>query len=302
MDISKALTISKFTGLDNVDLPTRLDPVPVGHEYTYPLQRANNVDIDNTMGLRSRSGYTKIVSGSACHSFWTDEKLLAFYADGVDLLKLQLDMTTITLRSDLQPGARLSYAPFNDRVYYTNGFQIGYVKGDTNYSLVDPGKNFKLPLPAGKFIEYFLGCLYVAKGNILYISDPLCDYYDVRTGFKLFSDEIQMLHALEEDGIYISDKLIWFCKGKSAEDFHREHVYPSAAIPYTDITILGKYIDDQIDGQVAMWTAEDGICRGNVKGDVVNLTQEKHVFGSYGQGTAYIRNINHVRHYINSLY
>lgn len=302
MDISKALTISKFTGLDNVDNPTRLDPVVVGHEYAYPLQQANNVDIDNTMGLRSRSGYTKIVSGTACHSFWTDEKFLAFYADGADFLKLQLDMTTITLRDDLQPGARLSYAMFNDRTYYTNGFQIGYVKGDNDYGLVDPGKNFKLPLPAGKFIEYFLGCLYVAKGNILYISDPLCDYYDVRTGFKLFASDITMLHALEEDGIYISDKLIWFCKGKGNEAFTREHVYPTGAIPYTDITILGKYIDDQIDGQVAMWTAENGICRGNTKGDVVNLTQEKHVFGSYGQGTAYIRDINHIRHYINSLY
>jgi hypothetical protein len=195
----------------------------------------------------------------------------------------------------------MSYAPWNDRIYYTNEYQIGYIKNNVSYPVTDPIREFKMPLPAGQFVEYYMGCLYVAVNNILYISDPLCDYYDIRTGYKQFASRITLLRAVDE-GIYVADDKTYFIHGKANEDFERKEVYPVRAIPFTDIRVTGKYIDDGLTGNVAMWTAENGICLGDNSGQVKNLTESRYTFTSHRQGTGFIREKNNVRHYVNSLF
>jgi hypothetical protein len=146
-----------------------------------------------------------------------------------------------------------------------------------------------------------MGCLYVAKGDAIYISDPLCDYYDTRVGYRRFAKEITMLRAVD-GGLYISDDKIWFAKGLANEDFQREEVYPSPAIAYTDVSLNGKYVDDNMVGNVAMWTSQNGICLGDGNGAVLNLTDARYTFTARGQGTGFIRDVSNTRHYINSLY
>lgn len=301
MDALVHQTVNKFSGINNVDPATRLFPVPINHEYVYPLQQATNVDINNTFQLASRSGYgTSGVTGTDIHSLWSDDKT-CLYADGATLYKMDAAYNLLSLRADLALSALMSYAPFNDRIYYTNEHQIGYVKDDATHGLPDPGLEFKLPLPPGQFIEYFMGCLYVARDNILYISDPLCDYYDIRHGYRIFNARITMLRPVEE-GIYISDDRIWFVKGRGNEDFIKDDVYPSRAIPHTDVQVSGKYIDDGITGNVAIWTGENGICLGDNSGVVINLTEARYTFAARGRGTGFIRENNNIRHYINSVY
>lgn len=302
MDALVHQTVNKFSGINNVDLATRLFPVPINHEYVYPLQQATNVDIDNTFQIASRSGYgTSGITGTDIHSLWSDNKT-CLYADGSTLYKMDAAYNLLSLRADLTSGALISYAPFNDRIYYTNEHQIGYVKDDVTHGLPDPGLEFKLPLPAGQLIESFLGCLYVAKDNILYISDPLCDYYDTRHGYRIFNARITMLRSINEDGIYVADDVTWFIKGKANEDFERQNVYPEPAIPHTDVIILGKYIDDSLDGDIILWTAANGICMGDGSGKVTNLTEARYTFAARGRGTGFIRENNNVRHYVNSIY
>ena len=293
-------TISKFSGINNVDPSTRLYPIVVAHEYVYPLQQASNVEIDNTFQIASRSGYTSVKTGANIHSLWSDNDTF-LYADGATLYEMSSSYVLTTLRVDLILNARISCAPFNDRIYYTNEHQIGYIKNHANYSVTDPIREFKMPLPAGQFVEYYMGCLYVARDKILYISDPLCDYYDVRTGYKQFASRITLLRAVD-DGIYVADDKTYFIKGKANEDFERQEVYPVKAIPFTDIRVSGKYIDDSLTGNVAMWTAENGICLGDNSGQVKNLTESRYVFTAHRQGTGFIREKNGIRHYINSLY
>ena len=293
-------TISKFSGINNVDSATRLFPIVVAHEYVYPLQQVSNVEIDNTFQIASRSGYTSVKTGANIHSLWSDNGI-CLYADGATLYEMSSSYVLTALRVDLILNARISCAPFNDRFYYTNEHQIGYIKNHANYSVTDPIREFKMPLPAGQFVEYYMGCLYVARDKILYISDPLCDYYDVRTGYKQFASRITLLRAVD-DGIYVADDKTYFIKGKANEDFERQEVYPVKAIPFTDIRVSGKYIDDSLAGNVAMWTAENGICLGDNSGQVKNLTESRYVFTAHGQGTGFIREKNNVRHYVNSLY
>lgn len=304
-DALQSQTMARFLGVDNVNNPIRLTPIVANHEYVYPLAQANNMEIDNTYGLASRSGYATVAgsagtSGLDNHSGWSDGDT-CLYIDGAILYELTKSYDRIALRSDLTLGMRMSYAKFNDRIYYTNEKQIGYVKSNTDNSLPNPDREFKEPLPPGQLIEYFMGCLYVARGNILYISDPLCDYYDIRTGYRQFAKRMTMLRAVDE-GLYASDDRIWFVKGKGSDEFQRDEVYPSRAIQYTDVRVAGKYIDDGIVGNVALWTSENGICLGDNSGKVTNLTEERYTFSPTGRGAAVIRENQGIRHYVNSLY
>jgi len=304
-DATKLQTLDKFIGINNVDDATRIAPLIVNHEYVHSLQTAVNVDIDNTFRISSRPGYAEIteVAGTAGvdnHSLWSDG-LTCLFVDGATLYELTTSYRRVYLRSDLVVGARMSYAPFNDRIYYTNEHQIGYVKNGEDNHLPDPDTEFKESLPAGQFIEYYRGCLYVARDKILYVSDPLCDYYDIRHGYKQFASRITLLRAVD-DGLYIGDDRIWWVQGDSPEEFQRREVYSHRAIPYTDVRTNGQDVGDGIKGSVAIWTGENGICLGDNSGTVINLTESRYTFTSTNQGTGFIRNINNILHYINSLY
>jgi hypothetical protein len=300
MDAEITQTLDRFSGVNNVDPATRLFPIVVDHAYVYPLQEANNMEIDNTFLIKSRSGYTSVKTGTDIHSMWSDNKVW-LYVDGSVLYQMDVIYGTKTIRSDLTLGHRMSYVPFNDRIYYTNGHQKGYVKSGVDYAFTDPAKNYKKPLPAGQLIEEFMGCLYVAVDKMLYISDPLCDYYDIRKKYKQFAFYINMLRAVD-DGLYVSDDRIWFCKGKGADEFIRDEVYPSQAVMYTDLQINSKYIDDSLSGNIAMWTSANGICIGDNSGIVSNLTEARYIFTERGRGTAFLREKSNVRHYINSIF
>jgi hypothetical protein len=299
-DATQFQTMSRFQGLNNVDKPERLTPTVMNREYVYPLQQADNVEIDNTWGLSSRSGYDDILSGTDIHSLWSDNTTCLF-VDGGNLEKLRTDHTTVTLKSPVTLRARMSYAPFNDRIYFTNKNEIGYVLGDSTVDLVDPGIEFKHPLLSGQLIEYYRGRMYVARGNVLYISDPLCDYFDVRHGYKLFAGEIVLLRAVD-DGLYVGDEKMWWVRGDSPDEFDRKEVYSHPAIRYTDVRVNGQNVGDGVQGNVAIWTSVTGICMGDNSGTVVNLTDARYTFTPSGRGSGFIRENDNVRHYINSLY
>ena len=295
--------IERFFGINNVDPPHRLFPINLGHHYIYPLQQANNVDIDNSYGLASRGGYgTAMIAGTNIHSLWSNtEKTVSMFVDTATLYMIQPDFTKLAVATGLNLNARMSYTSANDRVYYTNKYQIGYIHNGVNNLLIDPQINFKAPLPAGQFIEFFRGCLYVAKDNIIYVSDPLCDYYDIRHGYMIFADYITMLRGVNEDGIYVGGPQIYFLKGRANEDYERLNVYSVGVIPYTDVTVNGKYIDESFE-DIVMFTSINGVCMGDGKGVITNLTEARYNLTPPHQGSGFIREKNNVRHYINTLY
>lgn len=302
MDASSSQTFARFSGINNLDEAVRLvqEIVGVQHDHIFPLREASNVEIDNTQALSSRSGYTSVKTGTAIHSLWACDDI-CLYCDGAILYKMETDYAVRALRSDLPPHRRMSYAMFNDRAYYTNEVVIGYVHDGADNALTDPAREFKLPLPAGQFIECFNGCLYVACGNILYISDPLCDYYDTRIGYRIFNSRITMLRAVS-NGLYVADDEVYFMTGKMNEDFERTSVYPSRVIPYTDVMVSAQFVGNGGNGDYAMWTCEDGICIGDDNGKVMNLTVAKYALTPTAEGAAFIRQNDNLKFYINTLY
>jgi hypothetical protein len=301
VDALKSKTMRKFMGINNVDDATRVDPVIANHEYVYPLAQAVNVDIDNTFGLASRSGYTGVFNGTDLHSLWA-EKDYCLVVDGTVLYRVNTEYAAVAVQTGLTRSARMSYVLVNDRVFWTNGTEIGYVLGYQSFALADPAIEFKMPLPAGQLIEYYRGCLYVARKNILYVSDPLCDYFDARKGYKIFANGITLLRAVD-DGIYVGDDKVWWLNGSSAEDFDRIEAYPYQPIIYTDARINRQHIGDGEKGSVAIWTCQNGICIGDNAGRVINSTDTRYVMSNrYVEGACLVREAGSVRHYVNSLF
>lgn len=303
MDASKHKSVEKFSGINTVDPQYRLWPIggDANHRSdVFPLSEACNVEIDNTYAIKSRAGSASVLSGSDIHSLWSDGTV-CLYVDGTTLYRLDVNYNSTAIKLGLALGTRMSYANFNDRIYYTNGVQIGYVKSDVDHALPLPDREFKQSLPAGNFIEVFMGCLFVAVGNILYISDPLCDYWDIRTGYRIFADDITMIRAVD-DGLYVSDKKVWFIKGKGNDDFVRVEVESDPAIPFTDVRTSAESMGYGVSGDVVVWTSAAGICVGDSSGAVKNVTKEVYVMTKLGRGAAFVRDILNVSHYINSLY
>ena len=288
-----------FSGMNNVEKTYRL-PSSRDSQYkkSFDMAEIENLDIDNDMALSSRLGSDLKLAGTTFHSLWSDGDILCLFVDGTGLNRLTAQYTAVSIGE--VGSARMSYAPWNDKVYMTNESYIGYYKDDTLTAVVDPSITYKLPLPAGKFIAYYRGRLYVARGNVLYISDALSDHYDVRNGFKTFANNITMLIAVDK-GLYIADGKTWFLPGAEPDEFQKDKVSDADAIPYTAVSIDGEKLGGGVDGNFAIWIATDGICLGDNGGKVKNLTQSRFAMSSHGIGGAVVRTVSGKSHYIATL-
>lgn len=299
MDNRSLAQIDQISGVNNVDPEFRIPIVYRNGVATADVVTLENLDIDNTLSVSMRPGCVKKLSGTDVHSWWTDGKT-GLYVDGSVLYRMDQGYARHELLTGLLAGSRMSYAKVNDRVYMTNGQFIGYFR-DTVTALTDPSVQFKAPLPAGQRIAYYRGRLYVAKGPVLYISDALCDHYDIRTGFRVFEADITMIIAVDK-GLYIADGKTWFVSGDDPDGFRRDAVFDVDAIPWTERLIDGSKIGDGMEGNLAIWTSSLGVCLGDNAGQVKNLTGHRYADQSqHSTGGAMIRELNGKVHYISTL-
>lgn len=302
-------SMGMFSGINNVDDPVELAGERIltseGYKFIHPLQIAENVYIDNEYALHSREGYTVAVSGKP-HSLWSNfNKSICLFMEGSALFQFNEDESITQLVSGLAYGLPMSYAEFNDRIYFCNDVNIGYIKDGIPYQLTTPSAQFKLPLPPGKFISVYRARLYVAKGSVLYTSDALSDCYDIRgklASYRNFSSDITMIQPVD-NGIYVSDsEKVWFLKGLGPDEMTREIANSSPAIPYTNQMIGGQYIGDGAKhDNYALWTGASGICMGDNAGAVANLTVARFVMADHRAGAAVVKISNNEVHYINTL-
>lgn len=300
-------SLGYFSGLNTVAESSRLATmavqIPEGYKSAYPLTEAMNVEIDNSFALKSRSGLTSLFTGTGMHSFWANrEGTLCFYAAGTILYRLMEDYSSIAMTT-LSSRNRMSFTEFNSRIYYTNGEDIGYIENETRYGLSKSSLDYKMPLPAGQFICVHQGRLFIAKGNVLYISDPLSHYYDVRTGYRVFDSDIRMLLSVEK-GLYVSDNKTWFLSpGKVLEsdtiELKRTFADMDYVIPYTAVVVDGALISENgIEGLAGIWVSKTGVCIGDQNGKVENVSQKNYVLSEFTEGSAVVREVDNVIHYI----
>ena len=302
-------SIGFFSGLNTVDDSVRLRTMAVvtneGHKAAYPLTEAVNVEIDNSFMLSSRAGLTEKMTGTAMHSFWSNEKgTLCFFMEGSVLYELGKDYTT-ALIDTLSSKNRVSFTEFNSKTYYTNMIDIGYIENSIGYGIAAPTIRYKQSLPAGKHICYHQGRLYVAVGKILFISDVMSDCFDTRYGYRVFNADIEMLLSVD-DGMFVAAGRTWFMSQVDSIEgdplgIRRNLAANEGVIPYTGIRVSGVDISGDVGGIVGMWVSKSGVCIGDSQGEVTNVTSRNYVLTDSVEGSSVLRNNDGVKHFLSVL-
>lgn len=117
----KTITLGEFSGLNNKQSPERM-----GEAF---LEEAYNIDIDHKGKVSMRKGFSSILSGTKCHSLWSDNEKLAYYVKDGSLYQIDPHDTTVeTLITTGLNDARYSYLEVGDKVYYGNTTDNGVVQ------------------------------------------------------------------------------------------------------------------------------------------------------------------------------
>jgi hypothetical protein len=263
MSVQPLFQIKAFRGKNNVADPTRILPSE-GASY---LSEALNVDIDNEFMLHRRKGYEDpVYPAGSVHSLYSHAGTCLFVQGG-DFKKLRPDYSSETIREGVGT-ARMSYAGVQDRIYHTNSSVIGYVKDGFSYEFPAPNQAFKSRMKSGQLIEWFNGRLYVARGGILWFSDPMSPgQTDERRNFKNLGGYISMVRAVR-DGMFVSNgRATYFLSGLDPQELSMVKVDDDPAIFGTDAIIDGGLAGDgSVAGRVILWLSPGGICLGAAEG------------------------------------
>lgn len=290
--MSQGRTISVLngtSGLNNAVDPVRLKNSKSGRE----LAVAVDVNIDDTGRISRRRGCTLRLAGSFHSLFSAGEYALAVSGDALTVVNA--DYTTSSIRN-VTPGYKMSYALADDRVYYANGIEKGYVKDRVSYSwvkgeYVGPVSVRELyDPPVGTILQVWNGRMWVAENDLLWFSEPFAyGAFRKASNWFWFPSSIRMV-APVADGLYISDNdQTYFLFGTNPEKASMVVVASYPAIEGTNVSInQGEFgpMDQTGPGLAALWGSTRGLCFGGPGGVFSNLTSKRLVLPSAVRGCA----------------
>ena len=294
-----------FTG--STGLNTRVDPVRIEYNSKTGIQELSagvNVDIDDSLRLSRRKGFSVARSGEYHSLFPTELYIVAVKDD--KLYCIYPDFTSIELRT-VTKGALMSYMRLGDKVYYCNGHENGYVLKNLNYAwaasvnglgYVGPTtqRTFSDP-PIGHLLVYHGAKVYIAENNLVWESEKFAPHwFDTSQSHIEHASRITLL-CKTVDGLYIGDEeSIWSYVGSGADDFIVKQVTNYPAIEGTLCMIEGENIGsgDIFSGYIPVFTTTKGICIGGPEGQLLNISRNKISYPRARYGAALIKDNNYI--------
>lgn len=125
IDDKDVVEISGFRGLRNV-VPS------VGFDLG-DLEVGLNIDIDDALIAHRRKGHGPVVVAGIDRDIWA-EGAMCLGVGGNALKRMYPDYSLVTLHAGLTAGRPLTYAAIGDRAYYSNGVEMGVVRGSARRS------------------------------------------------------------------------------------------------------------------------------------------------------------------------
>jgi len=260
---------------------------PVGTTDDIWLTEALNVYVDSDGMIKRRPGYQQADS-SSYHSPFKAGDFLYIVKDGV-LGYLDENLDFSPLYSPVR--SNVAYCQANDLVYATDGSFIIGLDGPNYFEPQVPQDPRFATMPPGQCLACFNNRLYVASGNIIYVSEPMnFDIYHKPTGWVLAKGKVTMLWAVD-DGLYVSDEDgVWFLSGVWPE-LTRKNLTRSRAILGAVARVSKRYLPSGVDiGCPFVFATSNGLCIGGNGGVFAELTKDRYPsLSATRAGMAFVR-------------
>lgn len=301
--------MSGSTGLNNIVDPVRLEYNP--KTGMAELAEAVNVYIDDTGRVSRRPGQS-LLSAVNSHSLFCDKGdcfvVQEREADAA-LYQVGTDYSLAGVRSSLTKGARVAFKQVGAKTYYLNGYQNGVIENgisaawpvNTAHVGADTVRAF-YPAPLGTHLELFQSCMWVAKDNVIWVSEPNAyGKFDMARRFFQFGSNVRMIKAVL-GGVWVSDgeKTAFIAAGDKfdAMQYLKKSSFPahewSENIELVDLS----QTDFQIPGLSAVWSCDAGLCIGTADGQLLVTTEKKLLYPAGANGATVVDGHN----VINSVY
>lgn len=272
----------KATGLN-----TREDPERVGYDIetgVLGLTEAENVDIDLSGAIRRRAGYTKLTTG-LCHSLFSCGTYGYCVKEGaLCYIDKDLNITALKDIGNFKVAYVYNFDGYTDRVFFTNGVITGQLFGQQVFSWQPSpyiGINstesqvvkYMPAVPIGHLLEIFNGRMYIAKDNMLYISEPFAySWFDEKLAF-IFDSRITILRGVLGGLFVATNKEVFFLAGSNPQEFSLVKAYAYGGIEGTDQLAQCSLLGIDIPGNGIIFASSQGLCIGTSTGQVLNFTQ-----------------------------
>lgn len=291
----ESIILGQFSGLKNTVSRERL--------LQTELERAVNVDLDDTGQIRRRRGYTRVIA-EPFHSLRTIAGKTFGVRSGT-LGRVLSDYSFISLTA--VGDTALAYTSVNEDVYFCNQAASGVVGQDDTVSAwgktdgqglwLSPVKTptDTLGAVAGKLlgdpiratcIEAYKGRIYLAEGKTLWVTELYQYHYVDRTkGFMQFEYDITLVMSVD-NGLYVGTVGgLYFLQGVFGK-FQLSNIGSDAVLPGSGQFIPTELVHPQArnqpmpSGVAAVFMTTGGIVAGFDNGTCYNLTQGTMVFPS----------------------
>lgn len=158
---------------------------------------------------------------------------------------------------------------------------------------------FLAPPPAGHHLAYYNGRTFVARGSIVYPSEPYAlELFDLRRAIPLTSPVT--LLAPVKGGLFVgtaTETAFW--AGDGPENFDYRQVANYGVIARTLAIGSADQLDDgQQRGRAAFWASTQGLCVGLDGGDMRNLTQTRFAYPTTARGAGIVRRFRGINQYL----
>lgn len=282
----------KFHGMNNVD-----DPADVGARFNAAQQKSYsecvnilNMDADES-GVSLRQGQTVALAG-ACHSGWSNGTVAYAVKSGYLVQFTGTATTNLIAVNGLLP---MSFCKVNDLTVATNGQQYLVIENGVATEAIAPTGRFKVTPPAGQYLTFYSGRVYIASGATLICTEPYSvDSCDSRQMFTPITDDPITGLAAVDNGIFIgTTKETFFLAG--ADPFSEGGMALKTITNYGTVhrTMLETFSDKvslaQMSGRCAMWQSTRGFCAGGNSGSFVNISEKSAALPVVATGASMLR-------------
>jgi len=307
--MTESIILKGASGLNNIINPLR-------HQYNPEtgvgfLAEAVNCSIDDSGMISRRAGQT-LLSAVSSHSVFCDKGdcfVVQDRATDAALYKVGTDFSLTGVRSGLTKAARTSFCQVGLKTYYSNAFQNGVIENgisaawpvNTTHVGATTVRAF-YPAPIGNHLAYFHGCMWIAIGNVIYISEPYAvGKYDFARRFFQFGSNVRMMKPVL-GGIWVSDEqstgfIAIEDKFEGARRIGRSSFPAHEWSENIELVDLSQ-TEFQIPGLSAVWSSDEGLCIGSADGQLIVATEKKLIYPTGANGATIVDGNN----VINSIY